>query len=241
MTTRAESLGLRPTVAGVVALLLLVPFALLAVLVVGNWTPLHEWDGVVTDTLHRFAMGHPAWVRAMLVCSFVFSPTALRVVAVAVVMWLYRRGARGPALWVAITMVAGGVLDAVLKLLVGRHRPDLLDPVARAAGFSFPSGHALNSALAGGVFLLIFLPFVKDRPGWRIMLWAAAIVVPLVTGVSRIMLGVHWTSDVIAGWLLGAAVVAVTAAAFETWRERLGRRRTQVTDEGVEPEIVNEA
>jgi membrane-associated phospholipid phosphatase len=117
-------------------------------------------------------------------------------------------------------MTAGGVLGVVLKLLVGRHRPDLLDPVARASGYSFPSGHALNNALAASVFLLVLLPVFPRK---RAFLWAGAIVIPLITGLSRIGLGVHWTSDVVAGWLLGVAVTAVTAWAYLGWEAGLRR------------------
>ena len=122
---------------------------------------------------------------------------------------------------------------------MGAHRPELLEPVARAAGYSFPSGHALNTALAAGVFLLVLLPFVQDRRRLRGLLWTMVILIPLITGV-RVGLGVHWTSDVLAGWLMGIAVVAATAAAFTAWR-RFGRRRVKVTDEGVEPEIAQQA
>src|SRR3954464_9016096 len=94
-----------------------------------------------------FAVGHAGWVRFMDVWSLVFAPTVFRVAAAALVVWLWRRGAGRTALWVAVTMITGGVLGVVLKLLFGRHRPDLLDPVAHAPGYSFPSGHALTSAL----------------------------------------------------------------------------------------------
>jgi membrane-associated phospholipid phosphatase len=235
-----RSLGLRITVAAVLAVLLLVPSSLIAVLVVDNWAPLHDLDLTVTDALHGFAVGHPAWVRAMVVWSIVFAPNSLRLAAAVLVVWLWRRGASSLALWVVLTMTVGGLLGALLKLLVGRHRPDLLEPVARATGYSFPSGHALNSALTAGVFLLVLLPFVKERRWLRAALWAVAIVVPLITGVCRVGLGVHWTSDVVAGWLLGVAVVAATAAGFEAWRGRVGRREVEVTREGVEPEIASE-
>jgi len=205
-------IGFRLTAAALLALLVLVPFALLAILVVGNWTPLHEADTAVTDALHSWALGHPAWTAAAVWWTTAFSPWPLRLAALVLVIWLLRRRARPLALWVTTTMLAGAVLGVLLKLLVGRHRPDLLDPVARAAGFSFPSGHALNATLAAGVFVLVLLPSARDGKRW--LLWGTAITVAALTGISRIVLGVHWTSDVIAGWLLGTAVIATTTAAF---------------------------
>ncbi len=237
-----RALGLRLTLAAVLAFVLLVPLSLLAVLVVGNWPPLHSVDLDITDALHGFAAGHIAWVRAMAVWSYLCDPNVMRAAALVLAVWLWRRkDAPRLAWWVVVTMTVGGVLAALLKLLVGRHRPELLDPVARAAGYSFPSGHALNTALAAGVFLLVLLPFVHDRRRLRGLLWTMAILIPLITGVCRVGLGVHWTSDVLAGWLMGIAVVAATAAAFAAWRERSGRRRVKVTDEGVEPEIAQRA
>ena len=178
----------------------------------------------------------------MAVWSYLCDPNAMRVAALVLAVWLWRRkDAPRLAWWVVVTMTVGGVLAALLKLLVGRHRPELLEPVARAAGYSFPSGHALNTALAAGVFLLVLLPFVHDRRRLRGLLWTMVILIPLITGVCRVGLGVHWTSDVLAGWLMGIGVVAATAAAFTAWRERSGRRRVKVTDEGVEPEIAQRA
>ena len=234
-----RSLGLRLGVAATVAVVLLVPFALLAAFVIGDWAPLHSADAAVTDALHSFALGHPGWVGAMAAWSLVFSPMVLRVAALVLVIWLVRRRHEiAVAWWAGITMAAGGILGVILKLLVGRDRPDLLNPVAQATGYSFPSGHALNSALTAGVFLLVLLPFVRDRPGRRVALWVAVLVVPLITGLTRIGLGVHFTSDVVAGWLLGVAVVAVTTAAFESRRARAGRRPVRATEEGVEPAMA---
>jgi membrane-associated phospholipid phosphatase len=214
-----HGLGLRLTVAAAGAFLVLVPFALLAVLADGNWPPLRRLDQGVAEALHSAVVGHPAVIRSMVIWSYVFDPNTLRVAALVLVIWLVRRGARRMALWAATTMTVGGLLGVLLKLLVGRHRPDLLDPVARAAGYSFPSGHALNVALASGVFLLVFLPLTRRRA----LLWAAAIVATVVTGLCRMALGVHWTSDVAGGWILGAAVVAATSSAFATWRHHTGR------------------
>jgi membrane-associated phospholipid phosphatase len=230
---RDHALGIRLTAAAVGAVAVLAPFALIAVLVVGNVGWLHAVDLSVTEAMHRFALGHPGWTRLLAVWSQVFDPNVWRLGALVLVVWLARRGAWSLVWWVVLTMAAGGVLNAVLKLLVGRHRPDLLDPVARAAGFSFPSGHALNNAVGAAVFLLVLLPVVRDRRWWwRVALWSAAVVVPLVTCVSRVVLGVHWTSDVVAGWLLGLAVVAATATAHLAVSNR---RHPRVATEGLSP------
>jgi membrane-associated phospholipid phosphatase len=210
----------RGAVAAAGVVVLLVPAALIGVLILGDVGWLHRFDLHVTAAGHGWALRHPAWVRFMQVWSLVFDPNSWRVAALLLVIWLARRRAWPLAVWVAVTMTAGGVLGVVLKLLVGRHRPDLLDPVARASGYSFPSGHALNNALAASVFLLVLLPVFPRK---RAFLWAGAIVIPLITGLSRIGLGVHWTSDVVAGWLLGVAVTAVTAWAYLGWEAGLRR------------------
>jgi len=236
-----RSLGLRLGAAALLAPALLVPLALIAAFVAGHWAPLYELDGTVTNAMHEFAESHPLWVEFMALISWVFAPTSLRVAALVLVIWLvWRRRAPRPAVWVVVTMTLGGALSALLKQLVGRHRPDLLEPVARATGYAFPSGHAANAALAAGVFLLVLLPLVHDHPGRRAALWVAATVMPLLTGLSRVALGVHWMSDVVAGWLLGVATVAVTTVAFQGWRTRSGHTAEPVTTEGIEPGLADD-
>jgi membrane-associated phospholipid phosphatase len=227
-----QTIEVRVAVAGVGAVVLLVPAALIGVLIVGNAGWLHRFDLRVTAAGHGLAVGHPGLVRFMEVWSLVFDPNSWRIAALILIIWLARRRAWPLAVWVAVTMTAGGVLGALLKLLVGRNRPDLLDPVARASGYSFPSGHALNNALAASVFLLVLLPLAQRH---KKALWTTAVVIPLITGLSRIGLGVHWTSDVVAGWLLGVAVTGATATAYLSWQSRRRRRRPHPAVEGLEP------
>jgi undecaprenyl-diphosphatase len=108
--------------------------------------------------------------------------------------------------------------------------------VARAAGYSFPSGHASNATLAAGVLLLVFLPFA-GRGAARAALWAAALLITVLTGLSRVALGVHFASDVLGGWLLAVAVLAATTAAFTSWRAHTGLRPVRPTRDGVAPEV----
>jgi membrane-associated phospholipid phosphatase len=232
-----QSLGVRLAVAGGGALAMLVPFGLLLALVAGNADWLHRADQRISDSFHVLATGHGGLVRAMEVWSFAFDPNVWRLAALVLVIWLLRRGSRSLALWTVVTMAAGGLLGVVLKLLVGRNRPAFLDPVARAAGYSFPSGHALNNALGAAVFLLVLLPLTRDRPVARRAMWLAAAVLPLITGLARVGLGVHWASDVVAGWLFGAAVPAATAWAYLAWQGRGGDLQ-DAAEQGLAPELA---
>lgn len=214
-----RSLGLRLTLASVAALLVLVPFASLGALAVASWRPLRRLDEGLAATLHAWALAHPGFSAAVQVWTDLFAPGPLRGLVLLVAAWLWWRGARRVALWAVVTMAAGAVLGVAFKLLFGRQRPDLLDPVAHAPGYSFPSGHALTAALAGGV-LVLALRRCTGRVGVRRAMWAAAVLVTVLTGLSRVALGVHWMSDVLGGWILGAAVVVATSAAFATWHPR---------------------
>ena len=215
-----QELEVRLAAAGAGAVLLLVPFGVLAALVAGNVGWVHRLDQDFSTSAHGYAAAHPGWVDIMSAWSLAFDPFVWRVAALVLVIKLVRRGARPLAWWVGITMVAGGLLGVLLKLLFGRDRPSFLDPVASAVGYSFPSGHALNSALGAAVLLLVLLPLVRHRPGLRLGLLTAGIVLPLLTGASRVGLGVHYVSDVVAGWLLGVGVVAATTAVYVARRRR---------------------
>ena len=142
-------------------------------------------------------------------------------------------GGRRLAMWAATTVVVGSVLGFALKLIVGRARPALPDPVDEAIGYSFPSGHALNSFVILGVLVLLALPLV--RRGWRPFIWAGAAAAVALVGFARVALGVHYVSDVVSGWLIGAGLIAVTVAAFETWRRPEPRPAAEVLGKGVDP------
>lgn len=184
-------------------LLPLVPFLLLAALTAGGWAPLHDLDQSITAGLHEAALASPALTATMTWLTNLLQPNVFRLATLALAIWLYRRGARRAAAWVAVTVIAGGLLGALLKLLFTRDRPEFPDPVSWAAGYAFPSGHALNAVLGTAVLVIVFPRL------W--VLW----LLPVITAVTRVVLGVHWTSDVVAGMLLGAVVVLLTVRAFQ--------------------------
>ncbi|MEO3814422.1 phosphatase PAP2 family protein [Sphaerisporangium sp. B11E5] len=231
-------LGPRLALASAAAFLVAVPFTLLLVLVETSFAPLSRLDRSVAESLHAWALEHPAWVTLLDLWTDAFSPESWRVLVVLSTAWLVHRKAYRLAAWAVTTITVGGLLGLGMKWLVDRARPHLPDPVAVAPGASFPSGHALNAALGAGVLILLILPFLSRRG--RALLWCAGGVIVAGVAYTRVALGVHWVSDVVAGVILGAAVVIATTAAFETWRRDMGRRPVEPHLEGVEPEAASE-
>lgn len=227
---------LRPrlALAALAAFVIAVPVTLLAFAVRSGWGPMRRLDLAVADALHATVGERPALVNVLRVLATVLHPWVFRVAVVVLVVVLVWRGARRLAWWAAITMAAGSFLGFALKLVVARTRPDFDLPLATAPGYSFPSGHALNSMVGALILVLALLPALPGVRS-RVAMWFAGFVVVALTGFDRIGLGVHYLSDVIAAWLVGVALVAATAAAFETWRRDVGRPPHDPL-EGVDPE-----
>jgi len=119
---------------------------------------------------------------------------------------------RREAYVLAGTLLSGWLVESAVKLLVGRPRPLIVPQLTEAGGASFPSGHSFNAAL---VYIALALAFaaLSPRPRLRWTLIAGAMVLSLGIALTRVWLGVHFPSDVIAGWCGGAAW-AFTAAAL---------------------------
>ncbi|SDY39237.1 undecaprenyl-diphosphatase [Micromonospora pattaloongensis] len=212
-------------------------FGALLMLVRFHFTPLYAIDQGVADRLNRLVSPHGDLVTVLeAVTRLGGRPIMLWLVAAAVVGLFIRRQPR-LAVYLIVTGVGALLLDPSLKLLVGRLRPVVEVPVAHAPGNSFPSGHALGSIVTYGALLLVFLPLLR---GWsRRAAVALAATVVVAVGVTRIALGVHFVSDVLGGWLLGAAWLGVTAYAFRLWRREVGRPVPPIT-EGLEPEAARD-
>jgi membrane-associated phospholipid phosphatase len=190
---------------------LALPFVVLLLLLEGRDQTLERLDLRTAERFHGWALDSDALVVAGEVVAVVLDPWVYRAVVLAVAVWLWRRGAHRTAVWAVGTMAVGGLLSAGLKLAVGRPRPSFEDPVATSGGYSFPSGHAMGSMLGAAVLLLLLLPHLS--PAGRRTAWALAAGTVLLTGLDRIVLGVHYLSDVVAGWSAALAlVVAMTVA-----------------------------
>ncbi len=146
---------------------------------------------------------------------------ALAVVAASVL--LARSGRFRWAAYLALTAAGGAVLNQLLKLHYARQRPDLGTALAGADGYSFPSGHAMEAAVVCGA--LGYLAARSSRT-WRTKsaAFAALATLALGIGVSRLYLGVHWASDVAAGFAAGALWLAAATTGYEVVRQvRIGR------------------
>ncbi|MEU4731292.1 phosphatase PAP2 family protein [Streptomyces sp. NPDC023588] len=181
----------------------------LTVLVVG-WRPLLSYDEQVARDLHAHAVAHRGVTHAMRVLTdWVWDPWTMRALAALACVLLWRRGDRERALRVAVATVVATAVQQGLKALVGRERPVWSDPVDSAHYAAYPSGHALTATVVCGL-LLWLLP--RPAPAWAPVAWAVAAVSVLGVGFTRIYLGVHWLSDVVAGWLLGVTLVALATS-----------------------------
>ena len=129
----------------------------------------------------------------------------------------------------------GYIINLGLKELIARPRPtaDILRTLPELEDFAFPSGHVMHFAIFLGA-LAVVLPLDAARPGVRRLVYGLLGFILLATGVSRIYLGAHHLADVVAGYMFGAAVVAVFVV---SWRLVMARR-AGVAAEGPVPQII---
>jgi undecaprenyl-diphosphatase len=223
--------SLTPLIAVTVAAMV---FAILLVLVRLQWAPLESVDHGAAARLNSLIAGDAALVTVVKAVTWLGSGGVLwTVVGVASIVLAIRRRWR-LAIYLLVTGAGAIVLDPILKSLVGRLRPVVAHPIAHGTGDSFPSGHSLGSIVCYGAILLVFLPAARGR--WRTAFITGIVALVALIGISRILLGVHYLSDVIGAWAIGITWLGVTAFAFELTRRASGQPVTDPVTEGLEPE-----
>jgi len=139
-------------------------------------------------------------------------------------LWLHKR--HSMALYVAVSVSSGILLNTLLKELITRPRPDIVPHGTGAALSSFPSGHAMMSTV---VYLTLgaLLSLSTDQLSNKLYILFWSILLPLMVGVSRLYLGVHWPTDIIAGWIAGTtwALICILFSQYFVRRQngRAGR------------------
>jgi undecaprenyl-diphosphatase len=147
----------------------------------------------------------PTWLpEAVRDVTSLGSIIVLVIITLAVVGYLFLAG-RSAVAWLTLITVFGGIaLSDLLKFAFGRVRPDVVTPLARVFTTSFPSGHATLSAIT---YLTIGAILARSQPSSTISVYFLSLgaFLTVLVGVSRVYLGVHYPTDVLAGWCIGAA------------------------------------
>lgn len=224
-TAPARGRRLLPTpVALLLALSLLAGFVLVLANVLDG--DLAHFDAWLVSALREAGDGGaprgPAWLQVFFVELTHLGGTVALTLATAVVagLLLFERRPAKAGLVVA-AVVGGTALSSALKWGLDRPRPDLVPHLVEALSPSFPSGHAMLSTVVYLTLGALLARFEFRRGATRAYVVACSIGLALAIGVSRVYLGVHWPSDVLAGWCLGGAwAIACLVAA-----DRLARRR----------------
>jgi undecaprenyl-diphosphatase len=206
--------GLRFTLLAVAVLLVAVPFGLLLVQVTTKGT-LTRWDTSAANHLHSWVRESPGLVSVLRFVTRLGAGGWLSIVVAAVSVVLLRAGRQRATLFLIATSVVDGLLIRVVKVLVARPRPSLVAPVATASGKSFPSGHTMGATVIYGAVLIVLLPWLSRRS--RRLAIAGWLVLVASIGFTRLALGVHYITDVLAGFVLGCAWLALATAAFRMW------------------------
>ncbi len=124
------------------------------------------------------------------------------IIIICVLLLIIPKTARPYGLPVTLTVICSSILNTLLKMLFARERPDILRLVD-AGGFSFPSGHSMNNMALYTIIVLLLLSNFKDTNNKNINTIYFIFIIPITIGISRIYLGVHYPSDVLAGLLAG--------------------------------------
>ena len=184
------------------------------------------FDFAVRSFVHQYAT--PVLTSAMQIASFLGSTVFLTVFGIGVfILFLLLRRRRAASLF-AITMAGSTVLLVTLKTVFHRARPEPFFETVLPASYSFPSGHALLSFCFYGVLAAIITARVKRR-SFQTIIWMCAVLLIALIGISRIYLGVHYPSDVLAGYTAAFIWTVAVAVADRLLRQRksIDKRREQ--------------
>jgi len=147
----------------------------------------------------------PAWLQEAMVEFTALGGYPVIILTLVVVLGLLLITRRyGPALFTFVSVWFGWLISHMLKQLYDRPRPDLVNHLDTVHTASFPSGHAMMSTVIYLTLAALVVRFFQDFRV-RVYVLVVAVLVSALVGISRIVLGVHWPSDVIAGWALGIA------------------------------------
>ncbi|MGI9006453.1 MAG: phosphatase PAP2 family protein [Streptosporangiaceae bacterium] len=227
----APGRSLAPLTAVTVAALV---FAVLLVLIRLKWAPLESADRSAADHINSVIARQHTLVSIVKYVTMLGSTLVLSIVIGAGALLLALRRRWRLAAYLVVTGAGALVLDPVLKTLVGRLRPVVPHAIQHAPGHSFPSGHSLGSMVCFGALFLVFAPAARGRA--RRVFGILIVVLIAIVGISRVLLGVHYISDVLGGWALGITWLGWTGVALDWTGGAAGQPGIGLAADGLEPE-----
>ncbi len=205
------------------AVLAVILFAWIAEEMMENDTA--HFDAFVRAQAH--ALASPALTRAMQIVTLIGSPIPVAILTVIAAAIFWYQGYLPRAVALGIAVAGAGVLEFALKLCFQRPRPIPYFDIPAPHSYSFPSGHALG-AFCFYSMLAHEINSVAGRRRLHSVIWLIAVLMVILIGFSRIYLGVHYPSDVVAGYVAGAVwLIAMIFAEreFPKWRHRRRERK----------------
>jgi Membrane-associated phospholipid phosphatase len=163
-----------------------------------------DWFAGRRTTTWSHVMGRVTWLGSSVV---VIPITVLTTIGLG---WAHRGRL---AAFVVVTVTGAALVNSLAKDFVGRNRPPAAVRLQHPHASSFPSGHSTQAAATYVALGIVILVLTRSRVT-RVISWTLLIGIVIAVGVSRVYLGVHWTTDVIAGWIVGTAWTLGVACAF---------------------------
>lgn len=236
----ARSLAKRSSLSVVAGLALLAGFVVVAALATAFAEILEDvlvGDGIngVDEPAARWLAGHrDLWLTSSLkvVTLLGNSPVIGVGAAVVTVIAVWRSGKWLPTVLAVVGTCGIGLVIVAAKAIVGRSRPGSPFALVSEGGYSFPSGHATGTAAVALICAWMVSRWVVTGWAARVAAWAVAVAVTGAVGFSRVYLGVHYVSDVLAGWLLGAAWAGMVMLVGSWWENTATRRGARSSGPG---------
>lgn len=183
-------------------------------LVRSEWDPLIRLDEALIERATAYTRPREGLTDVLVHWQELTQPFKLYLVGTALCLWAWlAKDLRSRAAWAFVTMMLAWMVGLGAKYLFQRARPILDDPVSTSPGYSFPSGHALNSAAWATIVVLLVWPLLRSTAS-RVVAVTAAVTMVTLTASDRVLLGVHFPSDVTVGVITGVGLALASYAGY---------------------------
>ncbi|PFH88440.1 phosphatase PAP2 family protein [Bacillus sp. AFS088145] len=208
------------SIAFLISLLSLFGFGLMALLVSNH--SIYHFDSTVINFIQ--GLESPVITSLMKIITFLGSSVFIILLSISILYFLYKvLNHRSELILFIAALIGSNILCVLLKLFFHRARPDL-HRLIEISGYSFPSGHATNAMTVYGILTFILWRNISTKSG-RSLLIITSLIMILLIGISRIYLGVHFPSDVIAGYFTGGFWISTAIWYYQRYKEKQYERK----------------